>query len=86
MSSLLYISIAYYMQKRGKGSRKHVKLSPQLMEVKIRNTSEAVLRPQYTPWPSFFHSPLGLGQRYGLAAYCGPHITSSVFLISIFAN
>ena len=24
--------------------------------VKIRNTSEAVLRPQYTPWPSYLVS------------------------------
>ena len=31
-SSFLYVSIAYYMQKGGRGSRKHVKMRTKLME------------------------------------------------------
>ena len=39
--------------------------------VKIRNTSEALLRPQYNP----LLGPMGLGE------YVDPHTASSVFLI-----
>ena len=46
--------------------------------VKTRNTSEAVLRPQYTPWPLYW---TGLGQYSNLVKYCGPHTASSVVLI-----
>ena len=49
--------------------------------VKIRSTSEAVLRSQYSPWPSYGLRPMGLGQYDGLGEYCGPHTASSVFLI-----
>ena len=47
--------------------------------VKIRNTSEAVLRPQYSPWPLYCLHPMGLGQYDSLGEYCGPHTASSVF-------
>ena len=40
----------------------------------MRNTSETVLGPQYTPWPSYC-------QYTNLGDYCGPHTASSVFLI-----
>ena len=50
--------------------------------VKIRNTSEAVLKPQYTINPSrhTYGSHMGLGQYNSLGEYCG----SSVFLKLIF--
>ena len=46
--------------------------------VKIRNTSEAVFRSQYT------RGAMGLGQYNSLGEYCGPHTASSVFLILVF--
>ena len=51
--------------------------------VKMRNTSEAVFRPQYAPWTSYHtdYDPTGLGQYNGLEAYCGPYTASSVFLM-----
>ena len=45
--------------------------------VKLRNTSEALLGPVYSPWPSYT-----LRQYDSLGEYCGPHTASSVFLIS----
>ena len=47
--------------------------------VKIRNTSEAVFRPQYDT----DCGPMGLGQYDSLMEYCGPHTASFVFLILI---
>ena len=49
--------------------------------LKIRNTSEAVLRPQYTPDLNTDHSPMGLDQSNGLGEYCGPHTALSMFLM-----
>ena len=43
-------------------------------------TSEAVLRPKYTPQPSY-RGPIGLGQYKSRGKYCSPHTDSSVFLI-----
>ena len=47
--------------------------------VKIRNTSEAVLGPQYTLGHHTDHGPVGLGQYDSLGEYCDPHTASSVF-------
>ena len=52
--------------------------------VKIRNTSEAALGPQYTLGHHTDCGPMGLGQYNSLGEYCGPHTASSVFLILIF--
>ena len=49
--------------------------------VKIRNTSEAVLRSQYSLGHQTDSIPMGLGQYNSLGEYCGPHTASSVFLI-----
>ena len=49
--------------------------------VKIRKTSDTVLRPQYTPSHHTDRGPMGLGQYNSLGEYCGPHTASSVFLI-----
>ena len=55
--------------------------------VKIRNTSEAVLRPQYNPWPPHYPCPPVLGQYDGLGEYIycrpGPHTALSLFLIHL---
>ena len=51
-----------------------------IMAVLIRNTSGAVIRPQYTPWPTDL-GPVGLGQYDSLGEYCGLHTASSVFFI-----
>ena len=51
--------------------------------VKIRNNSEAVLRPQYAPRPYTDQCPEGRCQYDVQGAYCGPHTASSVFLILI---
>ena len=51
--------------------------------VKIRNTSEAVLRPQYSAWHYTDCGPVGLGQYNSLGKYCDPHTASSMFLILI---
>ena len=48
--------------------------------VKIRNTSEAVLMPQYSPWSSYCPGS-GLGQYDSIGEYYDPHTASSVFLI-----
>ena len=49
--------------------------------VKIRNTSEAVLRPQYTPGYYTDRGSMGLGQYNILGDYCDPNTAPSVFLI-----
>ena len=56
--------------------------------VKIRNTSEAVLRPQYTLGNGHHtdRGSMGLGQYNTLGEYCGLHTASSVFLISLLAT
>ena len=51
--------------------------------VKIRNTSEPVLRLQYTPWHHTDGGPKDLGQYDSPGEYCDPHTASSVFLILI---
>ena len=52
--------------------------------VKTRNTSEAVLRPQYIPLSHHTDcGPMGLGQYNSLGEYCGPHTALSVFLILV---
>ena len=52
--------------------------------IEIRNTSEAVLRSQYTLGHYNDCSPMGRGQYNGLGEDCDPHIASSVFLILLF--
>ena len=47
--------------------------------VKIRNTSEVVLGPQYSSCHHTDNGPVGLGQYNSLGEYCDP-----VFLIFIF--
>ena len=51
---------------------------------KIRNTSEAVIRPQYPLGHHTDGGPMGLGQCNSLGEYCGPHTASSVFPVSKF--
>ena len=42
--------------------------------VKIRNTSEAVVRSQHSLGHHTNHGPTGLGQYDSLGEYCGSHI------------
>ena len=50
--------------------------------LKIRNTSDAVVSPQYTH--NTDRGTMGLGQYNSLMEYCGPHTASSVFLILVY--
>ena len=52
--------------------------------VKIRNTSEAVLRPQYTPGHHTDSVPMGLGLFDSLGEYRGLSTASEVFLVLVF--
>ena len=49
--------------------------------VKLGNTSDVVLRRQYTLCHHTDRSPMGLGQYNSYGEYCGPHTAYSVFLI-----
>ena len=54
--------------------------------VKIRNSSEAVLRPQYTPGHHTDSSPMGLGLFDSLGEYCGLSTASEVFIVLVFTT
>ena len=50
-----------------------------MVVINIRNTEEAVLRPQYSPRLSY--RPKGHGQHGGKVVYCGLNNASVTFLI-----
>ena len=50
--------------------------------LKIRNTSDAAVSPQYTY--DTHHGSMGFGQYNSLGEYCDPHTASSVFLILVY--